>query len=113
MIATIDYHCKFLFIVADLIKVVDLPLVRVELARLVAGHGDDPALVDPQLEVHLLDRRPPRPSRRNRLPRQPSSAGVAPEVGARVEGRVEAAEDVGRGLEARRRCAEVERAVVS
>jgi hypothetical protein len=79
----------------------------------VAGHGDDPALVDPQLEVHLLDGRPPRPSRRNRLSCQPASAGVTPEVGARIEGRVLAAEDGGRGLEAGRGCAEVEGAVVT
>ena len=72
-----------------------------------ARHRDDPALVDPQLEVHLLDGGPPRPGRRNRLPAEPAAAGEVPEVRAWAVRRVLASEDVGRGLETRRRRAEV------
>ena len=97
----------------DLIEVVDLPLIGVKLTRLVARHGDDPALVDPQPEVQLLDGGPPRPGRRNRLPAEPAPAGKVPEVGAGAVGRVLASEDVGRGLETRRRRAEVERTRVT
>ncbi len=71
-----------------LVEVVHLPLVGVELARLVARHRDDPALVDPQPEVHLLDGRPPGPGGRNGLPAEPAAAGKVPEVCARTVGRV-------------------------
>ena len=72
------------FAVCYLIEVVHLPLVRVELARLVTGHGDYPALVDPKLEIHLLNGGPSRSCLRDRLPREPAAAGVVPEVSARA-----------------------------
>ena len=54
-----------------------------------------------------------RPGRRNRLPAEPAAAGEVPEVGAWAVGRVLASEDVGRGLETRRRRAEVQRTRVT
>ena len=63
---------------ARLVKVLDLPLDRVELARLVARRRDEARLLPPQRVLQLLDGAPPRLARRDLVRRQPAAARCKP-----------------------------------